>query len=180
VRVAHLNSDENVLEIGCGMGSILAAAQLRVKSSARYLGVDLSVEMVSRGRKQMVRGRRGRRVELLVGSGLALPVCDSLFNVVLLSHVVKYLTDDQLHEVLREARRVLRADGRIILWEFHPVLTRRVTGFILRCCRAQQLRCAGELKAALQDAGFREVRRFRIITPWLPWSNIAFIGQLEG
>jgi ubiquinone/menaquinone biosynthesis C-methylase UbiE len=179
VRAARLTADENVLEVGCGMGTILSAAQVRLHSMGSHLGVDLSLEMVARGRARILSCRQPTSVELVVGSGLALPVGDSLFDVVLLSHVIKYLTDDQLSQALWEARRVLRPRGRIVLWEFHPVLNSSVTQLILRCCQAQRLRGPDELKAFLVAAGFREPTSFRVITPWLPWSNVAFTGWLD-
>lgn len=42
-RVARLTSGDRVIEIGCGMGAILAAAQRRVRSEESYLGIDLSL-----------------------------------------------------------------------------------------------------------------------------------------
>ena len=179
VRVSRLTSSDKVLEIGCGMGTILRSAQRRVSSTESYLGIDLSCQMISKGKARVSTAFDEKPVELLVASGLSLPVSTSLFDVVLLSHVIKYLTDEQLHLVLWETTRVLRPGGRIVLWEFNPVLTPIVTGLILRYCRAQRLRGSDELKIALKTAGYCDLTSFRIITPWLPWSNVAFTGRFD-
>ena len=178
IRAARLTSDDRVLEIGCGLGTILTTAHKRICSTASYLGLDLSHQMVRRGRREIAEGFVEKRAELLVASALSLPVGDALFDVVLLSHVIKYLTDEQLSLVLSETKRVLKPGGRIVLWEFHPVATPSVTRLILHCCKAQKLRHSAELRAAMWASGFEAVSAFRIITPWLPWSNVAFMGTI--
>ena len=179
IRGARLTADHSILEIGCGMGTILTATQHRLGSTATYVGVDLFFQMVAQGRCRASETRRHTTVELIVGSGLSLPVDDSLFDVVLLSHVIKYLTDEQFGQVLLEAGRVLKPDGRIVLWEFHPVWNQSVTRLILTCCQAQKLRGPVELQGVMKAAGFRELTSFRVVTPWLPWSNVALTCRLE-
>jgi ubiquinone/menaquinone biosynthesis C-methylase UbiE len=178
-RAAHLVPDQSVLEVGCGMGTILTTTQRRLRSAAPYVGVDLSLEMVAQGYSKALRNPRQNLVALVVGSGLYLPVADSLFDVVLLSHVIKYLTDAELIQVLWEARRVLKPAGRVVLWEFHPAWNPSVTQMILRCCKAQKLRDPIELKDTMRAAGFRDLTSFQVVTPWLPWSNVALTGCSE-
>ena len=179
IRAARLTPDQSILEIGCGMGTILTATQRRLCSTATYLGVDLSLQMITQGRLGVLDSRDQKPVSLLVGSGLALPVGDSLFDVVLISHVIKYLTEEELNDALREARRVLKRGGRIVLWDFHPVLNSSVTRLILRCCKAQKLRDLIELKEMIEAAGFSDLTSFRVVTPWLPWSNVALTGCVD-
>jgi ubiquinone/menaquinone biosynthesis C-methylase UbiE len=179
VRAARLTPMDRVAEIGCGMGTILAAAQRRIHSEESYLGIDLSYQMIVRGRGIVSPCLALRPVELMVGSALSLPIGSSLFDVVLLSHVVKYLTDEQLLLALLESARVLKPGGRLVLWEFNPVLTPLVTRLIVRNCKAQKLRCEKELRQTMEAAGFSEFQSFRIITPWLPWSNVGLIGRTK-
>lgn len=178
IRAARLTSDDRVLEIGCGLGTILTTAQKRVCSTVSYLGLDLSHQMVRHGRGEIAETFVETRVELLVASALTLPLGDALFDVVLLSHVIKYLTDEQLGLVLSETKRVLKPGGRMVLWEFHPVAPPSLTRLILHCCKAQKLRRSAELTTAIGVAGFGSLTTFRLITPWLPWSNVAFTGTL--
>lgn len=168
-----------MLDIGCGMGTVLIAAQKKIRSNALYLGIDLSQQMILKGKLKASRTVAGNSPELLVGSALSLPFGKSLFDVVLLSHVIKYLTDDQLNLVLDETTRVLKPGGRIVLWEFNPVFTPLLTRLVLRCSRAQKLRNPFELKFALETAGYNSPQSFRIITPWLPWSNVALVAQID-
>jgi SAM-dependent methyltransferase len=179
-RVARLTSLDRVVEIGCGMGAILASAQRRARSNEPYLGIDLSYQMILQGRRKVCKPLARKPVDLLVGSGLSLPIRSSLFDVVLLSHIIKYLTDVQLRLVLSESARVLKPGGRIVVWEFSPVLMPVVTRLILKCCKAQRLRREEELRRVMETAGYGNLRSFRIVTPWLPWSNVALTGQTNG
>ena len=174
-----MTPDDDVLEIGCGTGTILTTTQCRLGSASTYLGVDLSFKMVAQRNFRVFGNGHQPRVSLLVASGLSLPLNDSLFDVVLLSHVIKYFTDEEFSLVLWEAKRVLKPGGRIVLWEFHPVWVPSVTSLILRCCKAQKLRHPIELRDAMKAAGFSDLTGFRIVTPWLPWSNVAFTGFLD-
>ena len=99
------------------------------------------------------------------------------FDVVLLSHVVKYLTDPQLRQVLAQVRELLRPGGRIVLWEFRPYGWGPINRTILRSSRSHKLRSADELVALLQEQGYRNLRPFRIRTPWPPFRNLAYSGQ---
>jgi ubiquinone/menaquinone biosynthesis C-methylase UbiE len=177
VRTTRLTSLDKVLDIGCGMGTVLAAAQKLTFSKASYLGIDLSVEMIRRGRAKRLADPATKSVELLVGSALYLPFRKSLFDAVLLAHVIKYLTDDQLDVVLRETARVLKPGGTLTVWEFSPFVNASITKFILKACSAHQLRNAVQVRESMEQAGYRQLRSFRVITPWLPWSNVAWTGE---
>ncbi|MFN8006808.1 MAG: methyltransferase domain-containing protein [Terriglobia bacterium] len=179
IRVAGLNPGDKVLEIGCGMGTILTDAQRHVNSTESYLGIDLSHQMVLRG-KEKTPAVILKPVELIVGSALSLPLKSALFDVVLMSHVIKYLTDDQLDVVLEESARVLKPGGRIVLWEFSPLFSPLITRLVVKYCSAQKLRPTSGLRRAMETAGYDDLKPFRIITPWLPWSNIAFAGRRNG
>ena len=139
----------------------------------------MSFKMVAQRNFRVFGNGHQPKVSLLVASGLSLPLNDSLFDVVLLSHVIKYLRDEELDQVLGEAKRVLKPGGRIVVWEFHPIWNPSVTSFILRCCKAQKLRGPKELSDTMKAAGLADLTAFRIVTPWLPWSNVAFTGFLE-
>ena len=102
IRAARLTPGYSILEIGCGIGTILTATQRRLCSTSMYVGVDLSFQMIARGHSRALESSDRKRVSLLVASGLSVPVNDSLFDVVLLSHVIKYLTDEEFGQLLQE------------------------------------------------------------------------------
>src|SRR5262249_9064706 len=79
IRAGGVTAEHNVLEIGCGMGSILATTRCRVASTATYLGVDLSFQMAAQGHSRASANGDQKRVMFLIASGLSLPVGDFLF-----------------------------------------------------------------------------------------------------
>ncbi len=180
VQHAQLAASESVLELGCGFGSILMASQRQVQSREAYVGIDLSCEMISRARNRARRSRCPGRIEFILGSVVSLPLRERIFDVVLLSHTIKYLTDAQLRQVMSEARRVLKNGGRIVLWEFKPFISSWISEIIARKAGGQKLHNAAEIKKSLECAGFQDLTSFHIVTPWVPWKNLAFHGRASG
>ena len=180
VREAQLVASDRVLELGCGLGTILTACQRLVQSRETYVGIDLSYEMIKRARLNSHPTALHGRTEFFLGSAIDLPLLDESFDVVLLSHMVKYLADVQFSRVLSEARRVLKDGGKIVLWEFAPFISSQVSNFIVRQVGGQKLRSAEEIREPLENAGFRDLRLFHIVTPWVPWRNVAFCGRVSG
>lgn len=176
IQAAGLRPEDRVMEVGSGLGRILTTSQRRVRAEQLYVGIDLSCQMVQRAR----RGLDPRRLppHFLVASGLQMPFRPRCFDVVLLSHVAKYLTDPQLRQVLAQVRELLRPGGRIVLWEFRPYAWGRINRAILRGSRSHKLRSAPELVAFLQEQGYRNLQPFRVHTPWPPFRNLAYRAQV--
>lgn len=177
IQASGLRPDERVMEVGSGLGKILTASQRRVRAEQPYVGIDLSYQMVRRAR----RGQESRRPSLhfLVASALQMPFRRQSFDVVLLSHVAKYLTDPQLRQVLAQVKELLRPGGRFVLWEFRPYAWGAINRTILRGSGSHKLRSAAELVTLLQEQGFRNLQPFRIHTPWPPFRNLAYRAQAE-
>lgn len=177
IQAAALRPEDRVMEVGSGLGRILTASQHRVSGEELYVGIDLSYQMVRRARSD----QEGHcsRLHFLVASGLQMPFHPQCFDVVLLSHVVKYLTDPQLRMVLAQVRELLRPGGRIILWEFRPYAWELINRTIVRGSHSHKLRPADELVAFLEEQGYRNLRPFKIHTPWPPFRNLAYKGTLS-
>ncbi|HEY65425.1 MAG TPA: methyltransferase domain-containing protein [Caldilineae bacterium] len=97
-----------VVDIGCGPG---AYHPLLCRQGVRVIGLDFSWGMVREAR----RGAEERRLEVWVAQAdaQALPLPDVCCDRVMANHML-YHVPDQLR-ALREMRRVLRPDGRVIL-----------------------------------------------------------------
>ena len=86
------------VSVGVGTGRFAAPLGIRV-------GIDPSTEML--------RHARHRGIETVVGVGEELPFRDGAFDTVLVVTTVCFV--DELGKALREARRVLRDDGVIVI-----------------------------------------------------------------
>lgn len=94
---------KRMLDLGCGVGAFVR--RLR-EFSDDVCGVDIDRENVTEGGKEVP--------GLGLGVGEHLPFADGVFDVIMLHEVLEHVTDDLA--TLEEARRVLRDDGRIIVF----------------------------------------------------------------
>jgi SAM-dependent methyltransferase len=100
------------LELGVGTGRI---ALPFIRAGYDYTGVDISQAMMDRlvGKLAEDPGRSSYRFELRQGDITELPFEDSVFDVIIMVHVLHLVADWQA--VLREARRVLRPNSWLLL-----------------------------------------------------------------
>ena len=94
---------KRVLDIGCGVGAFVR--RLREFSPHVY-GVDIEAERVAEGAREVP--------NLALALGEHLCFAEETFDVVLLHEVLEHVRDDQ--ETLREARRVLKPAGRVVVF----------------------------------------------------------------
>ncbi len=99
-----------VLDVATGTGAVLLAAAERLGDSGRFVGVDLSPEMLERAAVR-VRERSLVNVALHLMDAEALEFADESFDCVLSSFGLSSLPDKP--GALQEFRRVLRPRGRI-------------------------------------------------------------------
>lgn len=107
-----------VIELGCGPGRGLEAMAVSLPAAA-VAGVDLSPYMLERAQARVA---DCPTVELLHEDSAALPFADGSCDAVVAVHHLGHLPREHAEAVLREARRVLRPGGRLILADhrWHP------------------------------------------------------------
>ena len=100
--LAHVNAGDRVLDVGCGPGTLTAAAAER---GAHVTGVDLAAGMVAEAR------RRHRGLTFVEADAEHLPFDDDTFDVALGAFLVNHTPDAPaaVAELKRVARRVILA-----------------------------------------------------------------------
>jgi SAM-dependent methyltransferase len=102
----------SVLEVGCANGWRLEI--LREKWNAQCAGIEPSAEAIADGQ------RRFPSLDLRRGTGDSLPFADASFDMVVLGFCL-YLCDRRdLFKTAAEVDRVLRDDGYVVVFDFHP------------------------------------------------------------
>ncbi|MCH8105429.1 MAG: metalloregulator ArsR/SmtB family transcription factor [Proteobacteria bacterium] len=101
-----------LLDIGTGTGRMLEILANRV---TRGVGVDLSSDMLALARSN-IENAGITHVHVRKGDMYQLPLDDASIDLAIL-HMVLHYSDDPT-EVIREASRVLRTDGRLIVVDF--------------------------------------------------------------
>ncbi len=107
-----ISPGETVLDIGCGAGvDALVAAHL-VGPTGRVVGVDITEAMIIRAKVNLDRsGLTNVRFEVAAADTLPFP--DREFDVVISNGVFNLTIDKE--RALREARRVLKPGGRLMV-----------------------------------------------------------------
>jgi len=99
-----------ILDIAAGTGS---SSRPLVDKGAQVTALDFSDGMLAQGRKQ------NKDIKFVQGDALKLPFADNFFDVTTISFGLRNTNDTSL--ALKEALRVTKSGGRIVIAEFsHP------------------------------------------------------------
>ena len=149
--LARLRPGEQVLDVGCGTGTLALEVQRRVGGAGRVVGVDPSQEQIARARAKAA--RRHVPIEFEVGVIERLAVPDQTFDVVLSTLMMHHVPTDLKRRGLAEIARVLKPEGRLVIADF----TRKQD----RQGQAARFHAGGsslhELADLVQAAGFSQV-----------------------
>ncbi|SDA58008.1 class I SAM-dependent methyltransferase [Mesorhizobium qingshengii] len=114
--LANLWPGESVLDVACGTGTLAIAAKRQVGPSGRVAGVDASAEMIERARAKA--GRASLDLNFVNATAQALPFGDAQFDIVIGTLMLHHLSKPVRSEFVREAGRVLKPGGRLLLIDF--------------------------------------------------------------
>jgi SAM-dependent methyltransferase len=108
---AGLAFDHDLLEVGCGPGSLLRWA-VDAKRVRRVVGVDINDYLLGEARRQADREGSGGAIDLRHGNAEELPFPDARFDVTFSSTVMEEVDADRM---LAEMIRVTRPGGKIVV-----------------------------------------------------------------
>jgi ubiquinone/menaquinone biosynthesis C-methylase UbiE len=112
LELLEIQTSDRVLEIGFGHGQSIAAAA-RLTRGGLVAGVDFSPAMVAMAKRRNREFVEQGLVDLRQGDSLDLPFPDQFFDRAYSVHTIYFWATPVAH--LREARRVLKNDGRFVL-----------------------------------------------------------------
>ena len=101
----------DVLELGCGLGDLLADMTL---AGYNCQAVEQSLPMVEAARQTMQRRAPGQKVWIIHGTAQQLPFSNTSFDTVVSTFPSEYIYDS---DTIAEVERVLRPGGRLIVVE---------------------------------------------------------------
>jgi demethylmenaquinone methyltransferase/2-methoxy-6-polyprenyl-1,4-benzoquinol methylase len=107
-------SPRRVLDVASGTAGV--ALQLADRTSAHVVGVDLTLDMLRIGQRNVAKAHRVRRVQLVNGRAEALPFPDAVFDGLTFTYLFRYVDDPQA--TLNEFARVVRPGALVASLEF--------------------------------------------------------------
>ena len=127
IDLAQLKPSDRVLDLACGTGDIVFDAAPQVE---RAVGLDVTHRMLQLAMHRSLPPEGGshkigdsvasafrRKVSFITGDMLALPFPDRSFTVVTIGYGLRNVPD--LQQSLREIRRVLTPNGRVLSLDFN-------------------------------------------------------------
>jgi ubiquinone/menaquinone biosynthesis C-methylase UbiE len=111
----------DVLELGCGLGDLLADI---LAAGYNCHAVECSPAMVAAARKTLQKRKVGKSTDITQGSTQYLPFSNEMFDTVVSTFPSEYIYD---RNTIAEIKRVLRPGGRVIILEAANLLP---TGYV--------------------------------------------------
>ncbi len=114
--VDHIVPDRpgTVLDVACGPAGV--TLQLAERTGARVVGVDLTLDMLRQGRRNVAARGRADRVQLVAGRAEQTPFADGTFDALTFTYLLRYVDDPQW--TLDELARVVRPGAAVASLEF--------------------------------------------------------------
>lgn len=184
---AHIQEGEMVLDVATGTAYIPSQIAQRVGERGRVVGLDITPAMLACGAAKLAEVGLLTSTRLVCGSGMAMPLADDVFDVVMCGLGTHHMDVPRL---LAEIRRVLRPGGRLVVadaaatafWRsmIGTVMLRVLLFFYvmsLRSARAlaerealDSLYTASEWRALLLEHGFEqiEISEIRALRRYVP------------
>lgn len=159
-----------IVDIGSGMGTFAIEAS---RQGAKAIGIDLTPAALDAARRVAV--LEGAPASFILADAADLPLAADSVDVVVAADLTEHLDDVTLGRVLREARRVLRPGGNLVLYtpnRAHLFERLRERG-VLRDADPSHIgmRSEKELAEAVNAAGFA-VLSIRRLPSHLPVWNL--------
>ncbi|WP_198021358.1 methyltransferase domain-containing protein [Burkholderia sp. WSM2232] len=115
VNALKLNGHESVLDLGCGTGAIARMIAKRDTFSGRVTAIDISRYLIETGKRLASEEGLADRIDFLTGDAHSIIELQGHYDVLIMHTLVSHVVDPAT--VLQEARRLLRPEGRIVVFD---------------------------------------------------------------
>jgi ubiquinone/menaquinone biosynthesis C-methylase UbiE len=156
IAQAHIQPGQNVLDIGCGTGT-LAMLIKQTQPNVTVYGLDVDPQVLDIARSKAEQA--GESIVLQQGRATCLPYPNGCFDHVFASLVLHHLTRQDKQQMLREVFRILRPGGELHVADFSqphdPGMW--LTSLIVRWFEEVHDHILGLLPVFMTDIGFNPV-----------------------
>jgi len=114
--LAGVGPGHDVLDVGCGTGTQAIATRRRTEPGGSVVGIDISEKMLAVARRKA--RRAGLDIAFHCADAAQLPFDDDRFDIVTITTVMHMMPESRRLPCIREASRVLRNGGRLLLIDY--------------------------------------------------------------
>jgi demethylmenaquinone methyltransferase/2-methoxy-6-polyprenyl-1,4-benzoquinol methylase len=160
VGLAQIKPGDNVLEVGCGTGTLTLAAKRKAGPSGKVCGIDIIPGMIERSRQKAARA--GLDVDFGPGSIEAIPFPDNTFDAVMCSFMIFHMSDEVRRRGIAEIHRVLKPEGRLLVIDIaapEAPVSKAIAKLFLGFMLDHDLE---ELVPLMEEAGFMKTERLKV------------------
>ncbi len=149
--LARIQPGEQVLDVGCGTGTLVIEVACRVGTTGRVVGIDPGTQQIARAHSKAA--RRNLPIDFQIGMIEQLAFPDQTFDVVFSTLMMHHLPESLKRQGLAEIARVLKPGGRLVIADFKRKKERQG--------QAARFHAGGssmqDLAVLVKDAGFSQV-----------------------
>jgi len=111
-RITSVKKGDLVLDIGTGTGNL---AVKFLEKGCQVVGLDPSAKMLKIAERKVVEWGERFQIQLCENPFLDIPFPDQTFDVAASTYTIHHITDDTKRLSIKEMKRVLKPNGRIII-----------------------------------------------------------------
>ncbi len=150
-NLARIQPGEQVLDVGCGTGTLAIEVQSRVGATGRVFGIDPGKQQIARARSKAA--RLNVPIDFQMGVIEHLPFPEATFDAVLSTLMMHHLPDSLKRQGLAEIARVLKPGGCLVIADFKRKQERQSQALRFHAGGSN----IGDLEALVSDAGFQDL-----------------------
>jgi demethylmenaquinone methyltransferase / 2-methoxy-6-polyprenyl-1,4-benzoquinol methylase len=114
MRKMNIDQGQTALDLCCGTCD-WTISLAEASKTGRVVGLDFSKNMLEIGQRKVESANLEQQIELIQGNAMSLPFEDNSFDYVTIGFGLRNVPD--LHQVLREMRRVVKPGGMVVCLE---------------------------------------------------------------
>lgn len=162
LRHMDIKPDEQILDIGCGTGSLTLLAAERLEAQGSIIGIDAAPKMIAIAQAKAKRQGSIARFQTAVAERL--PFADGQFSLVVSSMFCHHIDRELKQLAFAEMHRILRPGGRLVTADIDrpSTLLGWLAGWAGRWLLLQtelEDNLRGKLPTLMAEAGFVDICR---------------------